>query len=391
MFRARRRSRPRSSARFRTERAQGMSDHRIIPIVMPKWGLSMQEGKLTSWLVPDGAKINPGEAILEIETDKIAGAVEATDAGVLRRRVGTADTVYPVKALLGVIADDSVPEEEIERFVSGYVLPPAEEGEAEAGPSYEFAQIGEARLRYAKRGSGAERVILIHGFGGDLDNWLFNIDAIAEWATVYALDLPGHGQSSKTIGDPSVAGLARSVLAFMEAQEIGRAHLVGHSLGGAIALASAEISPDRVASLTLICSAGLGREINQDYIDGFVKASSRRDLKPVLETLFADPSQVSRQLVDDVLKYKRLDGVNEALRRLADGVFPQGSQAQIFSAPSRPTLVIWGRADRIIPSSHASQAGKGRVEIIEGAGHMVQMEQANRVNALIRDHIRGSA
>ena len=57
-------------------------------------------------------------------------------------------------------------------------------------------------LRYAKRGDGAETVILVHGFGGDLDGWLFNIDALGEKATVYALDLPGHGQSTKTLDNP---------------------------------------------------------------------------------------------------------------------------------------------------------------------------------------------
>jgi len=75
-----------------------MSDNRIKPIVMPKWGLSMKEGKVTGWLAEEGTRIDVGKEILEVETDKIAGVVEAADSGVLRRRVGTPDTVYPVKA-----------------------------------------------------------------------------------------------------------------------------------------------------------------------------------------------------------------------------------------------------------------------------------------------------
>lgn len=260
-----------------------MSDKRIIPIVMPKWGLSMSEGKLASWLMKDGDKVKVGDQILEVETDKIAGAVEAGDAGVLRRRIGQEDTVYPIKTLIGVVADADVPDADIDAFVGSYVVPAVEEGEEETGPRYEFADTAEGRLRYTKRGDGENTMLLIHGFGGDLDNWLFNADALAEAATVYALDLPGHGQSVKTVDDPTVAGLAKTVVAFMDALKIDKAHLVGHSLGGAIAMEIARASRSRVKSLSLISSAGLGPDINMEYIEGFVSAASRRDLKPVLE------------------------------------------------------------------------------------------------------------
>lgn len=366
-----------------------MNDNRIIPVVMPKWGLSMKEGKVTGWLVEDGKKINVGDAILEVETDKIAGTVESSDAGTLRRRVGEADTVYPVKALLGVIADETVPDADIDAYVASYVTPAGDDEEEESGPKYEFADLEAGKLRYAKRGEGIETVILIHGFGGDLDNWLFNIDALAEVATVYALDLPGHGQSVKSIGEPSVAGLAKTVMQFMDAVGIKSAHLVGHSLGGAIAMQVANSAKSRVKSLTLIASAGLGPDINMEYISGFVGAASRRDLKPVLEQLFADPGLVSRQLVDDVLKYKRLDGVEAGLKSLADNVFKSGKQQAILQTGGIPALVIAGRDDKIIPSAHTTGTKGAKIEIIEGAGHMVQMEQANKVNALIKAHITG--
>jgi len=138
----------------------------------------------------------------------------------------------------------------------------------------------------------------------------------------------------------------------------------------------------------LICSAGLGSEINGDYIDGFVVAQDRRALKPLLGQLFADSSLVTRQLIDDMLKYKRLEGVGDALAALAAANFEQGRQrevlAQVPKSLGKPVLAIWGEADQIIPVSHAPAAGGAvQVEVLPGQGHMVQMEAANEVNRLI--------
>jgi pyruvate dehydrogenase E2 component (dihydrolipoamide acetyltransferase) len=351
---------------------------------MPKWGLSMTEGRVIEWLVDEGAEIAVGDEVAEVETEKINGVVEAPVAGVLRRRVAGSGDVIAVGGLRGVIADASVPDSEIDAFVAEFeatFVP----GEADEGGAPEPQRAGD--LRYLLQGSGGEPVVLLHGFGGDLNNWLFNAPALSGDRAVYALDLPGHGGSVKEARD-----LVGALREFLDSQGLAAAHLVGHSMGGLVAGELAAASPDRVLSLTLIAPAGLGAEIDREYIDGFVGATGRKDLKPVLARLFADPSLVNRSMVDDVLKYKRLDGVQGALEALRDQLFADGRQARTLDldAYHGPLLVIWGAEDAIIPSAHAEAApSRADVHVLDGVGHSPHMEAAGEVNRLLERFLAG--
>ncbi|KFX00584.1 acetoin dehydrogenase [Pectobacterium betavasculorum] len=370
-----------------------MSNDAIIPVVMPKWGLSMREGTVNEWLVDEGSEITPGMAILNVETDKIANAVEATDAGILRRKVAEAGDVLPVKALLGVLAPPHIGDAEIEAFIADWApLTDSDEESEDEQAATAWVEVNGLRIRYASRGEGEGTVLFIHGFGGDLDNWLFNLDALAERYHVVALDLPGHGQSSTRLPGAQLGDLADFTADFMDAISLPAAHVIGHSLGGAIASELALRQPDRVRSLALIDSAGFGPEVNHRYTEGFINAQSRRELKPVVELLFADPALVSRQMLDDLLKYKRLDGVDNALAALQNNLFAEGRQSAQpglqLSDADIPLLLIWGEEDRIIPVEHAEQApAHARVETLSGAGHMPQMEKAAEVNQLLLKHL----
>jgi len=361
---------------------------------MPKWGLSMTEGTVVEWLVEEGTELNNGDEVVEVESEKINNAVETPAPGVLRRRVAKEGDVLPVGGMLGVIADASVSDEEIDAYVEEFQANFVPSEEEAGGPEPETVEIVGKNIQYLKLGEGeGVPLVLLHGFGGDINIWVFNQEALAEGGrTVYAVDLPGHGGSTKDVGEGDLASLVRVVEGFMGEMGVEKAHLFGHSMGGAVAASLAVQHPEKVQSLSLIASAGLGEEINGDYIEGFIAANRRKEMKNALGLLFATPDLVNRQLVNDVIRFKRLDGVDEALRKLADNLFPNGKQADVpdLSGVEVPMLVVWGREDKIVPVAHSENAPtNARVEVLDDTGHMPQMEAAGQTNRLIGEFLDG--
>ncbi len=371
----------------------------ITAITMPKWGLTMTEGTVAGWLKQEGQSIAAGEELLEIETTKITNVLEAPEGGTLRRIVAPAGTTVPVGALLAVAAPEEVPEGDIDAYVAGFAAPkPATgaEAHAEAAIPREI-EVDGLRLRYLELGEGASvPVLLLHGFGGDLNTWMFTQPALAEGRRVIALDLPGHGGSTKEVRRPDADALVGIVGQAADALGIERMHLVGHSMGGGIAISFAVRQPERVATLSLIAPASLGPEVNAAFIDGFVRLSRRREAVEMLSQLVHDPALVSRAMVEEVLRYKRLDGVSAALTAIAAEWFPEGRQradrAAAVAELRLPVQIIWGRDDRIIPVAHAEAlATQVPVQILERTGHLPHMERAGEVNRLIQRLIENQA
>ncbi|MBC6404178.1 MAG: acetoin dehydrogenase dihydrolipoyllysine-residue acetyltransferase subunit [Rhodospirillales bacterium] len=365
-----------------------MSD--IRPIVMPKWGLAMIEGTVVEWQVEEGAEVAAGQDIMEIETSKITNVFESPVEGPLRKIVVAAGETVPVGALLAVCAPASVGDDEVEAYVKDFLDNFDWDAAAGGGgPAPETIEVGSKRMRFLKQGDGGGTpVILIHGFGGDCLGWLFNQEALAEGRTTYALDLPGHGGSDKDVGAGKLGVMVQAVLAFMDDRGIAKAHLVGHSMGGAIALALAAEHAERVASATLLAPAGLGREINMTFINGFIEQKRSRKLRPILELLVADPGTITNDMVEEVIKFKRLDGAVEALTKLRDGLFPGGEQegfpADLLAGLSVPVQAIWGEEDQILPAAHAAVLPDSvKVSKLPATGHLPHMERASEVNAAI--------
>ena len=368
-----------------------MSDNGIVAITVPKWGMAMDEGTVTAWHVDEGGTVNAGDEVLDVESTKIANAIEAKEAGILRRQVAAIGQTLPVGGLLGIIAPADTGDAEIDTFIDGFVVVAPDDDEAESGPQPQTVEVNGQTIQYLVHGEGGVPVVLVHGFGGDINLWMFNQPALAEDRAVYALDLPGHGGSSKDVGDGSIAHLATMTMGTIDVLGLETCHIVGHSMGGAVAMQVAIDHTDRMASMTLIAPAGLGPEINGGYLAGYTAADRRKDMKPMVAQLFADQSLVTRQMVEDVLRGKRIDGVKAALTTIAAAQFDGDRQLVDLSEQAGrldvPKHVIWGAEDRIIPPSHAHNLAEAHVTMLDGAGHMPMMEKTPDVNQLIRDFV----
>lgn len=365
----------------------------IEPIIMPKWGLAMTEGVVSDWSVEEGASISAGDEICEIETTKLANMFESPVSGLLRRCVAEEGEDLPVGALLAVVADNSVSDDEIEAYIAKFQENFVPEETDEGGPEPESVEIDGVRMMYLKQGEGEGiPILLLHGFGADMNGWLFNQTDLSEVVPTYALDLPGHGKSGKQVGDGSIAWLAGMVEKFLQEIDLSKVHLVGHSMGAAVALHLAANNDSTVKSLTLIGSAGLGDEVNLEFLEGYISAKRQKHLRPVLEQLVHDKSLISADMMEEVFKFKRIDGVVDGLKTLVEANFSggkqQGSLREALSGLSIPVTLVWGKDDQIIPVSHtAGLPASVKVEIIEQSGHVPQMENAARVNDIIKEAI----
>jgi len=362
----------------------------LTALTMPKWGLSMEEGTLASWHLAEGDAVNEGAEIADIETSKLLNTLEARSPGTLLRLVAQEGETLPCGALIAVLGEAGTDAEAVDAFVASFevVEPDAEDAEDGASaPAYRTAEVDGLTLHYAEAGEGDEVVLLLHGYGGDSGNWMFVSEELASVHRVIALDLPGHGGSDKALpGSGSLEDVAALVQAFIAAEGLGAVHLVGHSFGGAVAERVAATGAAR--SLTLVAPLLPGAALDRGYIADFAAARRKRELREVLTRLVADADSISRDMVEDVLRTKRLDGVGEALARLGEVAGAIANEAP--RPPATAALAIWGEADRIILPPSGGNLGKGSTAVIvAGAGHLPHLERAAETARLVRANIAG--
>jgi pyruvate dehydrogenase E2 component (dihydrolipoamide acetyltransferase) len=259
-----------------------------------------------------------------------------------------------------------------------------------AGPAVTLA--GRAIASVA-RGDHGPPVLLLHGFGADRMSWALQQAGLAQFAATMAIDLPAHGESGNDAGDGSIAHLTNVVAGFLQSRSMAAAHVVGHSLGGAIAVDLAHRSPDRVASLVLIAPAGLGRAIDHEFLADFLSIESVDQAQRVLARLVARPRLISRQMAARVLDRVSQPGARDGLRKiaaaLADVAHGLAPAIASISRSSLPRIVVWGEEDRINPidADRVTSFAKN-LTLLPATGHLPQVETAAQVDTLLRSFYR---
>ncbi|MFN8593400.1 MAG: alpha/beta fold hydrolase [Thermomicrobiales bacterium] len=273
----------------------------------------------------------------------------------------------------------------------------AEQQAAAAAPRAEFVALDNGSQMYALVAGPAdarETLVFIHGLGGAQSTWATILAEFAENYRVVALDLPGHGASDKPAPettDYSIAGLAGAVGQIIEKLDLAPAVLIGHSLGGATALQLALERPKLVRGLVLVSSAGLGDEISGDLLDRIEAEPSRDEARKLLELYFADRRFILSRGIDDMYASRTAPGADQAVKAVAASAFSRDGQSLVLldrlPEIEAPVLFVWGELDQVIPAYHAVAAGEllptAWLEIIEGVGHVPQIEAAPAFSAVV--------
>ncbi len=265
---------------------------------------------------------------------------------------------------------------------------------------------------YTDSGEGPV-LLFIHGLLGSQRQWAHLVDRLDDDHRLIVPDLFGHGESAKPVGDYSLGAHAATLRDLLDRLDIERVTLVGHSLGGGIAMVFSYLFPERVERLVLVASGGLGREVSPllrsatlpgaEYVLPVIASGWVRDriasAGRALGAVGLRPGPDVREVWAGFTSLGDAD-TRRAFLATTRAVIDPGGQSvtahdYLPEATQLPTLVVWGTRDRMIPAWHAASATtsieKCRVELFQGAGHFPHLDDPERFADLVREFVAESA
>jgi pimeloyl-ACP methyl ester carboxylesterase len=264
-----------------------------------------------------------------------------------------------------------------------------------------FIDLDDHSTHYIEKGAG-EPVVLVHGFFYDSYTWSKNLDALADRFKVYALDLWGFGYSTREPMDYSYPLYADQLLKFMDALGIGKASLVGHSMGGGTSIFFTIQHSDRVDKLILVDSAGMpnplplmGRIANLPRVGEFMYGlNSNLFRRMALSTNWIyDREFLADGYFENVTRFHKIKGTTEVMLSILRKQFfhTLAHEVRQLSEMDVPILIVWGRHDKAVPLERGQEMhrilGQSRLEILEQVGHCPHDEQSQIFNGLVLDFL----
>jgi pimeloyl-ACP methyl ester carboxylesterase len=274
-----------------------------------------------------------------------------------------------------------------------------------AGIDERYIKVGDIRVRYLAAGESGPPLVLVHGLGASAEIWKENILPLAGNYRVHAPDLIGFGHTDKPDINYSPFDFLVFLDGFISALGLQKTSLAGLSLGGGIVLLYTLEYPGKVDKLVLVDSAGLGKEMTVPLRLGSVPFLSRwfKVSKPVMGSLMKrlvhDPGVITDSLVDFYYELLVQPHAMRTVSRVLSSVANlAGAKKDVLvyirdrlSEISSPTLIVWGREDRIIPLKHGiyghGQIRGSRLEVFEQCGHIPNLEKPAEFNRLVRDFL----
>jgi pimeloyl-ACP methyl ester carboxylesterase len=265
------------------------------------------------------------------------------------------------------------------------------------GQSYTYRVAGRGPL-----------IVLLHGMAGSSETWERVMPALAADHRVIAPDLIGHGESAKPGGDYSVGAYANLIRDLLERLGEARGTVVGHSLGGGVAMQFAYQYPERCERLVLVSSGGLGREIHAmlraavlpgaEFVLPWLSVAAARTIGTAVNTLGRFGFRESADLAETWRSFTSLEdpSARRAFLLTVRSIIDLRGQRvnatdKLYLSAGLPTLIIWGEQDPIIPVAHAHRAHEiipeSRLEVFPRAGHYPYLDDPERFAASVLDFI----
>jgi len=264
-----------------------------------------------------------------------------------------------------------------------------------ARPPGAIVDVNGVPIHYIERGSGPAAAVLIHGFLGHTYSFRYLIPELAKDRRVVAVDLKGSGYSSRPEkGDYSLTEQARLVIRLMDKLGIDRASVVGHSLGGEVAMRLAANWPERVEKLVLAASVS-GDRIPSLPVTPLIKPIlwliGRLFGRRIFRRQFYDPSKATKEVLEAYRRPLRIKGTGHAVYQTLRDM--RREKAVESSRITAPVLILWASSERILPRWVLSRLRKrfpqAKVVAIERAGHLLLEEQPEQANRAVKSFLEG--